>query len=139
MNLGSIDKNFLRENGLKPTIQRLEISKILFSQGDKHFTAEEIKKLATSKGLKISVATIYNNLNHFVKVGLLKKRQVDNNRSYFDNNVSDHFHLFDEETNTLTDIPPSSVRFSKLPKLPSNKIIKNINLVINIKKKSNLE
>ena len=87
-----------------------------------------------SKGFKISVATIYNNLNHFVEAGLLKKRQVDNNRSYFDNNVSDHFHLFDEETNTLTDIPPSSVKFAKLPKLPKNKQIKNINLVINIKK-----
>ncbi|MDC0191888.1 transcriptional repressor [Alphaproteobacteria bacterium] len=134
MNLATIDKNFLRENGLKPTIQRLAISKILFSEGDKHFTAEEIKKLATSNGLKISVATIYNNLNHFVKVGLLKKRQVDNNRSYFDNNVSDHFHIFDEETNILTDIPSNSVKFAKLPKLPKNKQIKNINLVINIKK-----
>ena len=134
MNLATIDKNFLRENGLKPTIQRLAISKILFSEGDKHFTAEEIKKLATFNGLKISVATIYNNLNLFVKVGLLKKRQVDNNRSYFDNNVSNHFHIFDEETNTLTDIPSTSVKFAKLPKLPKNKQIKNINLVINIKK-----
>ena len=136
MNLATIDKNFLRENGLKPTIQRLAISKILFSEGDKHFTAEEIKKLVISRGFKISVATIYNNLNHFVEVGLLKKRQVDNNRSYFDNNVSDHFHLFDEETNTLTDIPSSSVKFAQLPKLPKNKQIKNINLVINIKKNS---
>ena len=134
MNLATIDKNFLRENGLKPTIQRLAISKILFSEGDKHFTVEEIKKLATFNGLKISVATIYNNLNLFVKVGLLKKRQVDNNRSYFDNNVSNHFHIFDEETNTLTDISSTSVKFAKLPKLPKNKQIKNINLVINIKK-----
>ena len=134
MSLNTVDKNFLRENGLKPTAQRLAIYKILFSEGDKHFTAEEIKKLAISSGFKISVATIYNNLNHFVEAGLLKKRQVDNNRSYFDNNVSDHFHLFDEETNTLTDIPPSSVKFAKLPKLPKNKQIKNINLVINIKK-----
>ena len=136
MNISTVDKNFLRENGLKPTLQRLAISKILFSEGDKHFTAEEIKKLTASIGFKISVATIYNNLNHFVKAGLLKKRQVDNNRFYFDNNVSDHFHLFDEETNTLTDIPTSSIKFAKLPKLPKNKQIKNINLVINIKKNS---
>jgi len=134
MKLNTVDKNFLRKNGLKPTTQRLAIYKILFSEGDKHFTAEEINKLAKSNGFKISVATIYNNLNQFVEAGLLKKRQVDNNRSYFDNNVSDHFHLFDEETNTLTDIPPSSVKFAKLPKLPKNKQIKNINLIINIKK-----
>ena len=136
MSLNIVNKNFLRENGLKPTAQRLAIYEILFSEGDKHFTAEEIKKLAISRGFKISVATIYNNLNHFVEAGLLKKRQVDNNRSYFDNNISDHFHLFDEETNTLTDIPHSSIKFAKLPKLPKNKQIKNINLVINIKKNS---
>ena len=134
MKLNTVDKNFLRKNGLKPTTQRLAIYKILFSEGDKHFTAEEINKLAKSNGFKISVATIYNNLNQFVEAGLLKKRQVDNNRSYFDNNVSDHFHLFDEDTNTLTDIPSSSIKFAKLPKLPKNKQIKNINLVINIKK-----
>ena len=134
MSSNTLNKNFLRENGLKPTAQRLAIYKILFSEGDKHFTAEEIKKLVKSRGLKISVATIYNNLNHFVEAGLLKKRQVDNNQSYFDNNVSDHFHLFDEDTNTLTDIPASSVKFAKLPKLQKNKQIKNINLVINIKK-----
>ena len=134
MKLNTTDKNFLRKNGLKPTTQRLAIYKILFSEGDKHFTAEEINKLAKSNGFKISVATIYNNLNQFVEAGLLKKRQVDNNRSYFDNNVSDHFHLFDEDTNTLTDIPSSSIKFAKLPKLPKNKQIKNINLVINIKK-----
>ena len=46
MNLNTVDKNFLRENGLKPTAQRLAIYKILFSEGDKHFTAEEIKKIA---------------------------------------------------------------------------------------------
>ena len=54
MSLNTVDKNFLRENGLKPTAQRLAIYKILFSEGDKHFTAEEIKKLAISKGFKIS-------------------------------------------------------------------------------------
>ena len=135
MSLNTVDKNFLRENGLKPTAQRLAIYKILFSEGDKHFTAEEIKKLAISKGFKISVATIYNNLNHFVEAGLLKKRQVDNNRSYFDNNVTNHYHLFDQENNTLIDIPHSLVKFSKLPDLPKNKKIKNINLVIHLEKK----
>ena len=131
----NIDEKFLREHGLKPTRQRVLLSKILFSNGDKHFTAEEIRKLVINKGVKISLATIYNNLHHMVEVGLLKKRQVDNSRAYFDNNVSNHYHLYDEEKNTLIDIPSSSISFSKLPKLPKNKKIKNINLVINLAKK----
>ena len=107
----------------------------LFSNGDMHFTAEEIRKLVINKGIKISLATIYNNLHHMVDVGLLKKRQVDNSRAYFDNNVTNHYHLFDEEKNTLIDIPSSSISFSKLPKLPKNKKIKKMNLVINLTKK----
>ena len=129
-----INKNFLKKSGLKSTKQRLLLSKILFSGKDKHFTAEEIKNLVLKKGSRMSLATIYNNLHHLVDVGLLKKRQVENSCAYFDNNVTDHYHLFDKEKNTLIDIPNSAVKFSKLPKLPKNKKIKNINLVINIEK-----
>ena len=54
----NIDESFLRKSGLKPTRQRLLLSKLLFSKGDKHFTAEEIRKLVVNKGAKISLATI---------------------------------------------------------------------------------
>ena len=130
-----INESFLRKHGLKPTRQRLLLSKILFSNGDRHFTAEEIRRLVINEGTKISLATIYNNLHNMVDVGLLKKRQVDNARAYFDNNVTNHYHLFDEENKTLIDIPSSSIKFSKLPKIPKNKKIKNINLIINLSKK----
>ena len=110
------------------------LSKILFSNGDKHFRAEDIQKIILKKGLKISLATIYNNLNQFTKVGLLRQRSLDNHRTFFDNNVSDHYHLFDEEKNKLIDIPTSSINFSKLPKIPKNKKIKNINVVISLEK-----
>ena len=125
----------LRKYGLKPTCQRLLLSEILFSGKDMHFCAEDLSKVILKKGFKMSLATIYNNLHHLVGVGLLKKRQINNNRTYFDNNVTDHFHIFDEENNTLIDIPYSSVKFSKFPKLPKNKKIKNISLVINLENK----
>ena len=48
-----MDKIFLRKNGLKPTQQRLILSKILFSGIDKHFTAEEIRDLVSKKGHKM--------------------------------------------------------------------------------------
>ena len=53
----------------------------------------------------------------------------------YDNNISDHFHIFDEEKNQLIDIPHSAVKFSKLPTLPKNKKIKNISLIINLENK----
>ena len=56
---------FLKKNVLKPTSQRILLSQILFSGKDMHFCAEDIKKIIENKGLKMSLATIYNNLNHF--------------------------------------------------------------------------
>ena len=103
----------LREHGLKPTSPRCVLSEILFTGKDMHFCAEDLKLIIYKKGHSMSLATIYNNLHHFVEVGLLKKRQVGDSKTYFDNNISDHFHHFDEEKNTLIDIPFSSVKFSK--------------------------
>ena len=131
-----IDEKFIRAIGLKPTKQRLLLSKILFSGKDKHFAVKNLHKILLKKGHKMSLATIYNNLHHFVEAGFLKKTIVDNHRSYFDNNIANHYHLFDEAKNRLIDIPKSSIRFSKLPKIPKNRKIKNINLVIRLEKVS---
>ena len=130
-----IDESFFLTIGLKLTKQRLLLSKILFSGKNKHFAVRDLQKIVFKKGYKMSLATIYNNLQHFSKAGLLKKRNVGIYHSYFDNNVTDHYHLFDEDKKKLIDIPRTAIRFSKLPNIPKNRKIKNINLVINLEKK----
>ena len=63
-----IDK--LRSSGLRPTNQRVEISKFLFNRKKTfHFTVEELKKLYEFKKgqKKISTATFYNTV-HALKV-----------------------------------------------------------------------
>ena len=127
--------NFLRLHGLKPTKQRMFLTKILFSGKDMHFCAEDLRKIILKKGYRMSLATIYNNLQNFADAGLLKQRRVTNNRSYFDNNVTDHYHFYDEEKNNLIDIPPSSVKFLKFPKIPKDKKIKTLDLLIYLIKK----
>ena len=126
---------FLRKNNLKPTTQRILLSKILFNGKDMHFCAEDLKNIILKKGHKISLATIYNNLQSFTDAGLLKQRRVSNQRIYFDNNIKNHYHFYDEENDNIYDIPSSSVKFLKLPKLPKNKKIKSLDLVINLTKK----
>ena len=127
--------NFLRLHGLKPTKQRMFLTKILFSGKDMHFCAEDLRKIISKKGYRMSLATIYNNLQNFADAGLLKQRRVANNRSYFDNNVTDHYHFYDEEKNNLIDVPPSSVKFLKFPKIPKDKKIKTLDLLIYLTKK----
>ena len=127
--------NFLRLHGLKPTKQRMFLTKILFSGKDMHFCAEDLRKIISKKGYRMSLATIYNNLQNFADAGLLKQRRVTNNRSYFDNNVTDHYHFYDEEKNNLIDVPPSSLKFLKFPKIPKDKKIKTLDLLIYLTKK----
>ena len=125
----------LKKYGLKPTSQRIILSKILFNGKDMHFCADDLKKLILKKGYKMSLATIYNNLQHFADAGLLMRRKASSSKTYFDNNTSNHYHFYDQEKQLLIDIPPSSIKFSNFPKLPENKKINGIDLIININKK----
>ena len=125
----------LKNYGLKPTKQRIIITKYIFSGSNMHFCAEDLRRKISKKGFRISLATIYNNLHHFANKGLLKTRKISNSITYFDNNITDHYHFYDSSSNNLIDIPSSAIKFLKLPKLPKNKKIKNMDLVIHIENK----
>ena len=129
------NQKLLRNHGLKPTEQRILLSEIIFNGKDGHFCADDLKKIISKKKCRMSLATIYNNLQNFADVGLLKKRKVSSSKTYFDNNISNHYHFYDEEKDELIDISTPSIEFLKFPKLPNNKKISSVDLVINIKKK----
>ncbi len=95
----------LRKVGLRPTRQRMELGWILFAKGDRHLTAEMLFEEASKARVPVSLATVYNTLNQFTDVGLLRQVAVDGSKTYFDTNVSDHHHFFVEDANALVDIP----------------------------------
>ena len=55
----------LRTAGLRPTRQRLELAGLLFRDGDRHFTAENLHAEAQDAGIQVSLATVYNTLHQF--------------------------------------------------------------------------
>ena len=98
-----IDK--LRSSGLRPTKQRLKICEVLFNR-DKtfHFTINDLSKIISDKlGEKISLATVYNTVHAFKNKGYLKEISINSDKSYFDTNISNHHHFFDQDTNELID------------------------------------
>ena len=62
----------LEASSLKLTSQRVNLLKILFKNGNKHFSVEEVYNLVDKEGIRISLATIYNCLNQFTAKGILK-------------------------------------------------------------------
>ena len=126
----------LRSSNLRPTKQRLKICQFLFNREKTfHFTVETLnKKINKNKGMKVSLATIYNTVEAFTSAGYLKEILTSKNKSYYDTNIKSHHHFYDEGSKELTDINYSQVKLSKVPTPPKGKKIKNLEVVIRIQK-----
>ena len=124
----------LRFSDLRPTKQRLMISKILFDQKETfHFTIESLNRMIKKSFNKnISLATLYNTVHVFKKKGYIKKISLNEKKSYYDTNVSPHHHFYDEETEKLIDINDNEIVLKNLPKLPKGKHINGVEIVIKL-------
>jgi len=134
MDNNSIFIEKLRSSGLRPTKQRLKISKLLFDRKETfHFTIKDLSKILKNKtNEKISLATIYNTVYSFKKKGYLKEISVNSNKSYFDTNTSNHHHFLDINTNELIDLKKDDVDGMKIKKNLPGKKIKSIELLVKI-------
>ena len=125
----------LRSSGLRPTKQRVEIAKFLFER-DKtiHFTVESLDKLLAKKTTsRFALATIYNTVQAFKNAGHLNEVDVRGKKTYFDTNITNHHHFYDNETSELIDIDSKEIVIQKIPKAPNGKKIKNVEVFINLK------
>lgn len=126
----------LRATNLRTTQPRIQLAHLLFGQGDRHLTAENLFTEAKAAGLTVSLATVYNALNQFLEAGLLREVIVDSGRSYFDTNLSDHFHFYVEATGELIDVPPQSIAITELPKTPEGFKVSGVDVVLRLEPKN---
>ena len=125
----------LHKTPLKATNQRLALLKIIFRDGDAHYTAEDILKKVQENSLNISLATIYNTLNSFKNYGLLRAIKTSSDKIFFDTNTTHHHHFYCKDTEELIDINSSKIVITKLPSLPKGKKISSVNVVVNLDNK----
>ena len=124
----------LRNSGLRPTKQRLQICEVLFNTNKTfHFTindlSEKIKK-QTSK--KISLATLYNTVHAFEKKGYLKQIPINSSQTYFDTNVTEHHHFYDLKEEKLIDLKNSDVGPINILKKINGKKIKSVEVLVKL-------
>ena len=127
-----IDK--LRNSGLRPTKQRLQICEVLFdTEKTFHFTINELdQKIKKQKNNKISLATIYNTVHAFEKKGYLKQIPINSNQTYFDTNVTDHHHFYDLNDEKLIDLENSDVGPINIKKKINGKKIKSVEVLVKL-------
>tara|TARA_B100001175_G_scaffold144760_1_gene122967 strand:+ start:52 stop:450 length:399 start_codon:yes stop_codon:yes gene_type:complete len=124
----------LRNSGLRPTRQRIQICKVLFD-ADKtfHFTINELeKKIQRQVNSKISLATVYNTIHAFEKKGYLKQIPINSNQTYFDTNVSDHHHFYDLNEDKLIDLENCDVGPINILKKINGKKIKSVEVLVKL-------
>ena len=122
----------LRSVGLRPTRQRLALTKLLFDGQDRHVTAEMLHGEALAAGVSVSLATVYNSLHQLNKAGLLREIVVEVGRSYFDTNISSHHHIFNEDTRKLTDIAADQIQLIGLPAIADGQEINRIDVILRV-------
>ena len=123
----------LRSSGLRPTKQRIEICKFLFDRHKTfHFTINGLSNFFKKKNKKISLATIYNTIHAFKNKGYLKEISINTDKSYYDTNVTNHHHFFNESTKELIDLDDKDVGKIKINKSIPGKKIKSVEVLIKI-------
>ena len=127
-----IDK--LRNSGLRPTKQRLQICEVLFNtERTFHFTINELEQKIKDKiDNKISLATIYNTVHAFGKKGYLKQIPVNSNQTYFDTNITDHHHFYNLNDGKLIDLENSDVGPINIKRKIDGKKIKSIEVLVKL-------
>jgi Fur family transcriptional regulator, iron response regulator len=125
----------LRKVGLRPTRQRAALAALLFTDCVRHVTAEALHAEAETAGEQVSLATVYNALHQFTKVGLLRQVTVDGARTYFDTNVGEHHHFYREEDGLLVDIESDEVTVAGLPEPPDGCRVERIDVIVRVRKR----
>lgn len=127
--------DMLRHAGLRPTRQRVSLAEILYSQGDRHISAELLHEEAVAANVPVSLATVYNTLHQFTEAGLLREVAIDGTKTYFDTNVSDHHHFFVEGQNRVIDIPGEGVGIGQVPQAPEGMEIVRVDVIVRVRPK----
>jgi Fur family iron response transcriptional regulator len=122
----------LREHGITPTHQRIEIAHTLFSRCE-HLSADQIMASVNLRHSETSKATVYNTLKLFLEKGLIREVIVDPSKVFYDPNTAPHHHFFNVESGELTDIEPDAMQVSGLPELPAGMVADSVDIIVRIR------
>ena len=100
---------------LRPTRPRIGLLRLLLAKGDPHVTPDDLWADVQASGIRLSMATLYNNLNAFTEAGLIKRIVVGPGQVFFETNTSHHHHVYYEEGGDLRSVPARQDGLVDLP------------------------
>ncbi len=99
-----------------------------------HPTADQFYDVMREKTPKISIASVYRNLEVLSSMGMIAKLEISGDKNRFDADTSLHYHLKCSKCGTFLDFNPKGVKslersLDKIKKLNLN--VNNFNIVFN--------
>ena len=128
-------RSLLERYGLRATRQRLGLARLLFSKGNRHVTADTLAAEANALKMPASLATVYNVLNLFSEVGIVRGLAIEGTKTIFDTNTSDHSHFLFEDTGEIADIPLEGMKFVGNVTPPEGYEIVKVDVVVRLRRK----
>lgn len=122
----------LRNHGIAPTHQRIEIAGVLFSRCE-HLSADRLMAIVNARYSEVSKATIYNTLRLFLEKNLIREVIVDPTRVFYDPNIAPHHHFYNMASGELTDIDADNLQLSGMPELPEGMMADSIDVIVRIR------
>ena len=117
---------------MRCTQQRLLLADIMLAR-KQHLSADQVFALANREGPVVSKATVYNTLNLFAQLGLVREVIVDPQRVFYDSNAADHHHVYNEDDGSLTDVDAGSLEVTGLPALPDETEVIGIEVFVRVR------
>ncbi len=98
-------QNRLLAARLRATRPRVAILRLLVANGHRHVTPENLWAEVQTARMRLSLATVYNNLNAFTEAGLLRRIVVGPRQVFFDTDTRHHHHIYCEDGGELRSVP----------------------------------
>lgn len=124
--------NLLRQHGINPTHQRIEIAYALFSHQE-HLCADQVMAIVNAKHSETSKATVYNTLNLFQEKKMIREVIVDPSKVFYDPNTHLHHHFYNVATGELTDIDVDDIGLTGLPQLPPGLVTEGVDIIVRVR------
>lgn len=101
-------RDVLKDHGLRYSRPREVILGFLLEE-DKHVSAESLYVDLKQRGEELSLSTVYLNLSILAEAGLVREYKTPAGQSFYDSNVSPHYHVVCRETGEVMDVPAPEI------------------------------
>lgn len=123
----------LKQAGLRPTRQRRELARLLFTMRQDAVTAEELHAMAMRSSIKVSLATVYGTLHNFSAVGLVREVSIDTRR-YFDIKPGTQQYYYFEEEKRLVGVSEAEAGVLTMPPPPAGRKVARVDVVVRLRR-----